>query len=213
MKNLFMKLLVVAISVVCAGFLFGCGKTTSRLSDMAVEQDKKIEEINTTEEEKENKEENMKSKEQERDNDAAQRSAIITEYKWQNAGDSSLIVCETDGSFKYYRSAEDLTNNYFEGTYDFFMGEEAVTYITTTLSSYSVTKEKLEGVFARNKEYDEANFVVFVLNNEACMVDGENQVEAPYKTPYFGFCVEAEGVPCLDIANMNSGNYHFFVAK
>ena len=106
-----------------------------------------------------------------------------------------------------------MTNNYFEGTYEFYIGEEAVIYITTQLSDYGVTKEKLEGLFDRNEEYDEANFVILVLNNEACMVDGENQVESPYQTPYFGFCVEAEGVPCLDIANMNSGNYHFFVAK
>ncbi len=140
-------------------------------------------------------------------------SSIITEYNWQASGDSSLIACEIDGTFKYYQSAEDLTNNYFEGTYEFYMGEAAVTYITTELSDYGVTKEELEGVFDRSEEYEEDNFVVFILNNEACMMDGVNQIEKPYQTPYFGFCVESEGTPCLDIANMNSGNSYFFIGQ
>ncbi len=140
-------------------------------------------------------------------------TAFITEYKWQATSDSSLIVCEKDGSFKYYQSAEDLTNNYFEGTYGFYVGKPAVTYITTELSEYAVTKAELEGLFDRVEEYDESNFVVFVLNNEACMIDGENVVEAPYQTPYYGFFLESDGVPCLDIVNMNSGNYQLFEGK
>ena len=140
-------------------------------------------------------------------------TSIITEYDWQSSEDSSLIVCETDGSFKYYQSAEDLTNNYFEGTYEFYMGKKAVTYITTQLSDYGVTKEELEGIYDRNEEYDESNFVILVLNNEACIVDGENQMESMYRTPYFGFCLESDGVLYLDIANMNSGAYHLFEAK
>lgn len=144
---------------------------------------------------------------------AEPESSIITEYNWQASGDSSLIVCETDGSFRYYQSAEDLTNYYYEGTYEFYMGKKAVTYITTELSDYGVTREELEEVFDRNEEYDESNFIVFVLNNEACIIDGENQVESPYRTPYYGSCVELNGVPCLDIVNMNSANHYLFVGK
>lgn len=210
MKNLITKLLVVAMSVACTGLLLGCGQTTSQVSHKDVEVDSEIKE-DATEEETENKEEEMDSKEQEKD--SAKKTSIITEYNWQASGDSSLIVCKTDGSFRYYRSAEDMTNYYYEGTYEFYMGEEAVTYITTELSAYSVTREELEGVFDRNEEYDESNFVILVLNNEACIVDGENQVESPYQTPYFGFCLEEDGVPCLDIANMNTGNYSLYVGK
>ena len=76
-----------------------------------------------------------------------------------------------------------------------------------------MSEEELEGVFDRNEQYEESNFVIFVLNNEACIVDGENIVDSPYKTPYFGFYLEDDGVPYLDIANMNSGNYHLFVGR
>ena len=140
-------------------------------------------------------------------------ASLITDYNWQSAMDKSLIVCETDGTFKYYQSAENMTDNYYGGTYEFYMGEEAVAYITTTLSDYGVTKEELEGVFANNEEYEEANLVCFILHNEVCIIDGVNQVENPYDTPYFGFCLEEEGAICLDIANMNTGNSFMYIAQ
>ena len=193
MKKLVTKLSVVVMSVACVGLL-GCIPPILQVSDKEAEKPK------TTQESREDKEEE-------------QETSIITEYQWQSSNDSSLIVCETDGNFKFYQSAEDLTNNYFEGTYEFYMGKKAVTYITSELSEYAVTKDELEDVFDRNEEYDESNFVVFVLNNEACIIDGKNIVESPYRTPYYGFCLESEGVPYLDIANMNSGNYQLFEGK
>ena len=150
---------------------------------------------------------------QEKENDTTKTSSLITDHDWQASGDESLITCETDGTFKYYRSAEDLTNNYFEGTYEFFIGEEAVTYITTTLSDYNVTEKELEDIFNRNEQYEEDNFVCLVLNNEKCIMDGVNQIDKPYQTPYFGFCLEEDGTLCLDLANMNTGNYSMYIAK
>ena len=193
MRKLVTKLAVVVMSVACVG-LMGCFPYS--MMDNA----NRTEKPNTTQEPQENKE-----KEQE--------TSLITQYLWQATGDSSLIVCKANGSFKYYQSAEDLTDNYFEGTYGFYMGKEAVTYITTELSKYAVTKAELEALFERGEEYDESNFVVLVLNNEACMMDGVNQVETPYQTPYYGFYFESNGVPRLDIVNMNSANSYVFEGK
>lgn len=139
--------------------------------------------------------------------------SIITDYTWQGANDGSLIVCEVGETFRYFQSADDLEDNYYEGTYEFYVGEQAVTYITTALSEYGVTEEELEDLFARNEEYETENFVCLVLHNDACIVDGENTVEEPYTTPYFGFCLEEDGVLCLDIANMNTANYHTYIAQ
>ena len=138
--------------------------------------------------------------------------SIITKYRWQAAGDGSLIVCKEDGSFKYYQSAEDLENNYFEGTYEFYVGEAAVKYITTTLEEYGVTRKKLKQVWASSNAYDISNFICLVLNNETCMVDGQNVMESPCRTPYFGFCLKQEDVLYFDIANMNTANYYNFIA-
>lgn len=145
--------------------------------------------------------------------EAAVDSSIITKYDWQASNDGSLITCETNGTFKYYRSAEELTDDYFEGTYEFAMGKDAVKYITTELEAYKITEEELERVFDGNESYDESNFVCLVLNNEKCIMDGENQIETPYQTPYFGFYLEQEDQIYLDIANMNTGNYVLYIAK
>ncbi len=134
-------------------------------------------------------------------------AARLTSYNWQGTKDGSLLVFEQDGTFRYYQTAEDLTDNYFEGTYEFYVGADAIEYITTDLSDYSVTKNELEGSFEGSDEYDESNFVCFTLNNEACYMDGENTVEKPYQTSYFGFCLEEDGDLYLDIANMNSANF------
>ena len=225
MKNLLNKVLVVAMSVACTGLLLGCGQTPSKISDEEVEFEREMDENDisedeedTAEEEPDIAEEETEATEEEKEKkemstEKAQENTLITEYIWQASGDSSLIVCKKDGSFKYYQSADELNDNYYEGTYEFYMGEDAVTYITTDLSAYGVTRKELEGVFDRNEQYSESNFVIFVLNNEACIVDGENIVDSPYQTPYFGFYLEEDGVPYLDIANMNTGNYNLFVGK
>lgn len=218
MKSLLTKVLVVAMSVACTGLLLGCGQTTSKLSDEEVEFDSEVEEVDTEDEETDTSEKEAEAvkeepEEKEMGTEKTWENIIITEYNWQASGDSSLIICETNGSFKYYQSAEELTNNYYEGTYEFYMGKDAVSYITTELGAYGVTKKELEGVFDRNENYDESNFVILVLNNEACIIDGKNIVDSPYQTPYFGFYLEEDGVPYLDIANMNSGNYYLFVGK
>jgi len=145
--------------------------------------------------------------------EVSDEAARLTSYNWQGTKDGSLMVFEQDGTFRYYQSAEDFTDNYFEGTYEFYVGADAVDYITTDLSDYSVTKDELKRLFDNSDEYDESNFVCFTLNNEACYMGGENSVDEPYPTSYFGFCLEEDGDLYLDIANMNTANYHLFIAK
>lgn len=142
-----------------------------------------------------------------------ENSALLTSYNWLGPKDGSLLVFEKDGTFKYYKSADDLTNYYFEGTYLFYIGAKAVTYVTTTLSNYGVTPEKLSTLFTNNKAYNEANFIIYVINNEACMIDGKNTINNPYQNPYMGFCLEDSGTIYLDVANMNTANYSLYVAK
>ena len=189
MKKFCSKLLVVT-AIACAVVLAGCGRKMP---------------------EHDGKKQEQESKKQEKE--AAYEASIISDYEWQASGDGSLIVCNEDGTFKYYRSAEDLTDSYYEGTYEFYIGEDAVTYVTKTLSDYGITEDELEDLFDRNEEYDESNFVCLVLNNEKCIIGGENQIESPYKTPYYGFCLEDDEKLCLDIANMNTANYALYVAK
>lgn len=140
--------------------------------------------------------------------DEAVSEDIITENEWISQGDGSLLVCETDGTFMYYQSPDDLTNYYFDGTYEFLTGEDAVTYLTTTLSNRGITRDELEDLFERTEEYDVTNFILLILNNESCMIDGENILSAPLEHPYYGFYLEDDGESILDLASANTGEYH-----
>ncbi|MBP3604050.1 MAG: hypothetical protein J6J79_07885 [Lachnospiraceae bacterium] len=191
MKQHLKKSILSVLLTSCILFTVGCG-TTSLNSDY---DDDKNAEVSVS-----------KSQEDE--------TSFITEYKWQGAKDGSLMVFEPDGNFKYYRYADDLDDNYYYGTYVFNIGSSAVQYLTTDLADNGVTADELQTIFDNNEGYDESNFVCLVLNNEACIIDGENQVENPYQTPYFGFCLEdTDGTLVLDLANMNTGNYSTFIAK
>lgn len=199
------KKLLFLMCTLCALFFVACSQEVSD-DDKEESRTKQTEEASDEEESKEDSDIVEEP-------DITEEAPALTEYNWQGTQDGSLLVFEEDGTFRYYRSAEDLTDSYYEGTYVFHVGEDAITYITTTLGQYGVTEEELVGIFDNNEEYEESNFVCFSLNNEACMIGGENTIDAPYETPYMGFCLEEEGSLYLDIANMNTANYHLFVAK
>lgn len=215
------KYLLLIMCMLCALLFGACSQDSSdddkedRRTERSEDDDDEDDEDEDDEDEKKDSEEDKK----EDDTDDSHKPAVsdeaarLTAYNWQGTKDSSLLVFEQDGTFRYYQTAEDLTDNYFEGTYEFYVGADAVDYITTDLSDYSVTKNELEGIFEGSDDYDESNFVCFTLNNEACYMGGENTLEKPYQTSYFGFCLEEDSDLYLDIANMNSANYHLFIAK
>ncbi len=144
--------------------------------------------------------------------DAAAYSSTLDELSgndWE-ANDGSLLCLNEDSSFDWYQKAEDLTNNYYSGSYKVYNGKDAIEYITSELSEYALTREEQEALISRNSEYTYDNYYCLVLDNEECMVDGENILDAsqPSRTPYYGFYYE--GDEYLDLANMNSGNYSGF---
>ena len=118
MKKFCSKLLVVT-AVACAVVLAGCGRQMP-------EQDGKKQE--------------QESKKQEKE--AAYEASIISDYEWQASGDGSIIVCDEDGAFKYYRSAEDLTDSYYEGTYEFYFNCNTEEVTVSDVNGFEMLTEK-----------------------------------------------------------------------
>ncbi len=191
MKKNVKKLLLCTMAMVCGMMLMCCTEKTNSVGRNNTEP-------NSTEA---------------KDEETNKLLSVIYSHEWQTTGDKSLLVCEKNGDFKYYQSAEDMTDNYFDGTYEFYVGADAVDYITSDLKEYDVTEDELEEIFKNNEEYNEENFIILVLNNESCIMDGEEQIDSAYKTPYFGFYLEDDEDLYLDLANMNSSNYITFVTK
>lgn len=130
---------------------------------------------------------------------------------WESKN-NSLLILNTDGTFKYYKDKEDLTNYYYEGTYKLHIKEDAVQYIANDLADYGVTEQEEKDIFEKNKKYSVDNYLCLVLTNEKCIIDGENTIKETVVTPYFGFYYDSPRA--LDIANMATGTYVYFtIAK
>ena len=140
---------------------------------------------------------------------------VFTAHSWTEINSDSYLVPKADGTFRYYKDKSVTDDYYYEGHYDFYMGDAAYKYITEDLSSYGVTKQELDTLFALNEDYNKSNLIVFVLHNEKCIMDGEDTLAGkdPVDTPYYGCLIENGEEKALDVANMNAMKYYYFVSE
>lgn len=140
-----------------------------------------------------------------------QDSDILAGTTWLSDMDYSLIVFNEDESFEWYQSEDEKDDNYYAGTYTFYIGQDAVDYITGPLAEYNVTEKELQAIFRQNEDFDLNNFVCYTINNESFILDGEEQISEPEEGHYFGFLREDGEV--LDVASLFSGTYSWFIKQ
>ena len=137
---------------------------------------------------------------------------FLEDHNWSEQNDGSYLVFKS-GAFTYYKDKNDKDNYFYTGHYKFYTGQDALDYVTEDLSDYGITKEEMQGVFDRNEKYDLSNFVCLVLENEECIIDGENTLDKTVVSPYYGFYLNDGVNKALDMANMNTGTYFYFVPE
>lgn len=126
------------------------------------------------------------------------------------AGDGSEIKFSYV-TFSWYKIKDVYNDNYHSGTYKFFIGEDAVDYITEDLSKYGVTREELSNIFSRNEQYSVDNFVVFEFEFNNSYIDGQYKASENKNTAWFGFLLDNGNY--LDVANMNTATYYKFTKR
>lgn len=144
------------------------------------------------------------------DDDSLSKSDI-TGIDWINDEDGSYLVFGRGNSFKYYMTADDLDNNYYEGTYELYLGEDAIEFISEDLEEYGVTEEEIEDLIDMNREYTEENVILLYLHYDARMQDGVDTLGDVRDAPFCGFVITNHGDLNLDLTNMNSANYYYFI--
>ena len=135
----------------------------------------------------------------------------ITGTEWNASGDNSYFVLGEDGAFLWAQDEEVLDDNYFGGTYEFYRGEEALTYVTTELAEYAVTEDEIRDIIARNEGYVMDNFVCVALLHETFILYGEEQIGDPVMVPLYGMILEDDTV--LYVVNMNTGGVYTFLKQ
>lgn len=136
---------------------------------------------------------------------------LLAGTSWLSGDDSSQWVFDTDKSFHWYQVAGKTDDNYFAGTYEFHIGQDAINYLTTELSDYGITERTIKRVISSNSEYTLENFVCFTCVNQSFMVRGEEQLSEDALSSYLGFLLY-DGT-YLDIANMTTGTYYGFTKE
>lgn len=133
---------------------------------------------------------------------------IIQNTSWTASGDGSCMMFTDDVNYFWYKDRDTTDDNYFAGTYQFYMGESAVEHITVDLSEYGVTEEELQSIFDGSDDYDLENFVCMTVEENSVIINGEEQLTESRMNSYFGFMLN-DGT-YLDIANMTTGTYYGF---
>ncbi len=112
----------------------------------------------------------------------------LTGNSWEGT-DGSLIDLETDGTYKFYNSSADKSNNYYSGKFEVKNGQEAIDYL---VSEWGFNEEGQRSVMEKYQVEDQYYYVL-IMNHDSCMVDGENILEEPGKVEYFGYYSTYDG--------------------
>lgn len=132
---------------------------------------------------------------------------VIAGTSWLPADDNSRMVFNEDGRFAWYQSKNDTEDNYFMGTYDFYVGQEALDYLTELSEyAYGVTEEDIQKYYLDSGLVIRDDFVCFSVDNQSFLLNGKEQLSEKTKTAYYGF-FNVNGT-FLNIYNMATGTLY-----
>ena len=165
---------------------------------------------NSAEGEGNDSEEEVKEEKDTEDKDAKADNSVISGTSW-TARDGSWMTFTDEENYAWYQDRTVTDDNYYAGTYEFYMGEDALKYLTEDLKEYGVTETEMQRVFDSNEEYSLDNLVCMTARNRSFMLDGAEQLKEEKEISYYGFMLQDGGY--LDIANMTTGTYYGFTKE
>ena len=133
----------------------------------------------------------------------------ILKSNWVAMEDGSYLEFGKKKTFKYYKSYEDTSDNYFTGTYRIYSGSDAVKQLTTTYKDYGINKDEIQRLIRNNKAFREDNFVIVVLENDGMWMDGENVKDEEWDSVYYGFLVTNPNTSLLVINAVTDTSFSF----
>lgn len=152
------------------------------------------------------------------DNDGLEESLIDNSSDYEQisgysftATDGSLIYFKPDKTFIWYKSKDNQMDNYYEGTYTVYKGENAIKYISESLTEYGLTKDEQQKIIVSRSttgiNAQESYYNINLLNTKI-ITNGVAQT-INKTTHYYGFLLQDQKT--LDFANMQTANSVTFV--
>ena len=156
---------------------------------------------------------NFKKKKTVKNIDEKSFKDFFTSHSWvetEASDGNSYLVFESGEKFKYYREKGVDDNYYCIGTYDLYVGDDAVDYVVNDLSMYGFTKKDIDRALESFDQCPEYCFFSLVLNNEQCIIDGNNTLQDVLSTPYYCVYYGDGDDGTLLWLNLNTSNHYFF---
>lgn len=135
----------------------------------------------------------------------------ISNNSFVNLSENSLLDLKSNGTYIYYKSQYDLSDNFKEGTYQVYKGEKAVEYIANELKEYGLTEEVQREILTTSSDCSIENYYCLILISDMFIIDGEYTEGSHEKIPYVGFYSKSTGE--LGLTNLSTAAYVYFVKK
>ena len=120
--------------------------------------------------------------------------------------DGSYIVFNKDKTFIWYKTKDDLEDNYYEGTYTVYRGENAIKHISEDLSVYAVTEQEQRDLLERNPDIKiDMYYNLNIVNKKLVMDKKEEKLD--YERHYYGYSNEEYNY--FTLLSMDTANYAY----
>ncbi len=113
-----------------------------------------------------------------------EKGDYLSGNKWSGS-EGVLLDLKSDGTFKYYQKADNKSDNYYSGSFQVLNGKDAIAYMTEEYEFSEESQRKTMAQFNVAEEF----YYVLVLNNDECIVNGQNVLKEKNKSEYFGYYI------------------------
>lgn len=119
-------------------------------------------------------------------------------YSWIG-DDKSILYLNHDESYGWYQDESILDDNYYIGTYDIYVGTDAINYIANSLKEYGITQADQQKII-ENSNYSLTEYYLIILNCSTAKINGVEQTPTNPQIYYYGFYDRSKQY--LDLTNI-----------
>ena len=124
----------------------------------------------------------------------------IKGYRWL-ADDKSMLYLNVDNTYTWYLNDDDHEDNYYEGKFQTYKGEEAIKYIATNLKDYGLTEEEQRNFF-KDGNHDINDYYLMILTCEKTKNNGKEETGMNNIAYYYG--LYSDKTKRIDFTNLSS---------
>lgn len=133
----------------------------------------------------------------------------IKGYSWLG-DDNSILYLNKDNTYIWYQQDNNHEDNYYQGKFKTYTGEDAIEYISTTLEEFGLTEEAQRSFFEEGK-HELNEYYLIILTCEKAKMDGKETEGTDNTAYYYGFYSKTK--KRLDLINMSTKNKAGFIRK